>query len=402
MTSLQQSELWEITRQLISFNTVSSISNLEASQYLANYLEECGFTVKLLIDDIDGVQKASVVAWAGPETADGLIVSGHTDIVPFDGQPGWQSDPLVLKSDGQRLYGRGVTDMKVYLAQTLVAAKRLPLAKLKRPLMLIFTYDEEVAGQGSGRLVYDLAQLFHGYPLPKIALIGEPSGFEVFSAHKGFGAFDIVIHGKGGHSSLPDRGLNAIVNMGKVIQILQELNDELRQRISPENRQLFPENPASAFNCGVIQGGLAANMIAEVCRLNTSIRIAPGDDAEGILDQLRQRIDNEVAQVMKAIHPACDAHLENCIIAPPLSSPQDVPFCKLLSQVMGKPFERGAPFATDGGHFQKIGIYSYICGPGLLEEAHQPNESIPVENVVLGLERMEQVLTAWCVDGWDS
>src|SRR5436305_1938979 len=99
MTSLQQSELWEITRQLIGFNTVSSLSNLEAAQYLANYLDECGFTVHVLTDDVDGVPKASVVAWVGPESADGLIVSGHTDIVPFEGQPGWQSDPLVLKSD---------------------------------------------------------------------------------------------------------------------------------------------------------------------------------------------------------------------------------------------------------------------------------------------------------------
>ncbi len=402
MTSLQQSELWEVTRRLIGFNTVSAISNLEMAQYLADYLDVCGFSVKVLIDDVKGVQKASVVAWAGPETTDGLIVSGHTDIVPFDGQPGWRSDPLVLTGDGQRLYGRGVTDMKVYLAQALVGAKRLPLAKLKRPLMLIFTYDEEVAGQGSGRLVHDLARIFHDYPLPKIALIGEPSGFEVFSAHKGFGAFDIVVRGKGGHSSLPDRGLNAIVNMGKVIQILQELNEDFRQHITPENQQLFPENPASAFNCGMIHGGLAINMIAEVCRLTASIRIAPGDDAEVIFDRLRQRVDREVAQVMKAVHPDCGTQIEDCILTPALSSPLEVPFCKLLSQVMGKSFERGAPFATDGGHFQKLGIHSYICGPGLLEEAHQPNESIPVENVVLGLERMEQVLTAWCVDGWDS
>lgn len=398
MTSFQQSELWEITRQLISINTVSSLSNLEAAHYLANYLDQCGFTVHILTDIVEGVQKASVVAWRGPENIDGLIVSGHTDIVPFEGQPGWQSDPLVLKSDGQRLYGRGVTDMKVFLAQMLVAAKHLPLEKLKRPLVFIFTYDEEVAGQGSSRLIHALPQLFQHYPLPKIALIGEPSGFEVFPAHKGFATFDIVVHGKGGHSSLPDRGLNAITNMGRIIQIVQDLNNDLQQHISPENRKLFPENPATAFNPGIIQGGLAANMIAETCRLTTSIRIAPGDDAEGILDQLRTRVDKEVAQAMKAAHPSCDAHIEKCIIAPPLSSPQDAPFCQLLGQVMGKPVNQGAPFATDGGHFQKLGISSYICGPGLLSEAHQPNESIPIEHCVRGLEKLEQVLTAWCID----
>jgi acetylornithine deacetylase len=402
MTSFQQTELWEVTRQLIAFNTVSALSNLEAAHYLANYLDECGFTTHMLTDTIKGVEKASVVAWAGPASADGLIVSGHTDIVPFDGQPGWQSDPLVLKSDGQRLYGRGVTDMKVFLAQMLLTAKRLPLEQLTRPLVYIFTYDEEVAGQGSGNLVQVLPQLFTAIPLPKIALIGEPSGFEVFPAHKGFGAFDIVVHGKGGHSSLPDRGLNAIANMSHIIQILQETNADLQLHISPINRDLFPENPVSAFNLGVIHGGLAANMIAETCRLTVSLRIAPGDDAAALVARLGERIEREVAQPMKAISADCDARIEECIIAPPLSSPQDAPFGKLLSQIIGKPLDRGAPFATDGGHFQKLGIYSYVCGPGLLGEAHQPNESIPIDHCVLGLERLEQIVHAWCIDGWTA
>jgi acetylornithine deacetylase len=402
MTSFQQTELWEVTRQLIAFNTVSALSNLEASHYLAGYLDECGFTTHVLTDTIKGVQKASVVAWAGPESNDGLIVSGHTDIVPFDGQPGWQSDPLVLKSDGQRLYGRGVTDMKVFLAQMLLTAKRLPLEQLTRPLVYIFTYDEEVAGQGSSNLVQVLPQLFKNIPLPKIAMIGEPSGFEVFPAHKGFAAFDIVVHGKGGHSSLPDRGLNAIANMGHIIQILQETNADLQLHISPINRDLFPENPVSTFNLGVIHGGLAANMIAETCRLTVSLRIAPGDDAEALVARLGERIERDVALPMRAISANCDAHIEECIIAPPLSSPQDAPFGKLLSQIIGKPLDRGAPFATDGSHFQKLGIYSYVCGPGLLGEAHQPNESIPIDNCVHGLERLEQIVHAWCIDGWTA
>src|SRR6266487_894007 len=150
-THIQESELWEISRQLVGFNTVSAFSNVVAAEYLANYLEEGGFAVRLLTEEDHGVQKANVIAWAGPEVPDGLIISGHIDVVPFEGQPGWKTDPLVLQTDGQRIFGRGVSDMKVFLAQAMVAAKRHSLEALKRPLMFIFTYDEEIAGQGSAR-----------------------------------------------------------------------------------------------------------------------------------------------------------------------------------------------------------------------------------------------------------
>ena len=132
--SVEQSELWEISRQLVSFNTVSAYSNVDAAKYLANLLEDSGFMVQLLRETIQDVEKAMVLAWAGPKVPGGLIISGHIDVVPFDGQPGWTSDPLVMHTDGQRIFGRGVSDMKVFLAQAVLAAKRYPLNRLKRPL----------------------------------------------------------------------------------------------------------------------------------------------------------------------------------------------------------------------------------------------------------------------------
>ncbi|GHO49515.1 M20/M25/M40 family metallo-hydrolase [Ktedonospora formicarum] len=397
MAAQQRAELWELSRRLIGFNTVSALSNVEAANYLANYLEESGFQVKVVRDDVKGVTKASVVAWAGPRVERGLIISGHIDIVPFEGQPGWKSDPLEMISDDEKIYGRGVTDMKVFIAQAILAAKQGSLKRLQRPLMFIFTYDEEVAGQGSKRLVGQLPELLEGYLLPEVALIGEPTNFEIFPAHKGYGTFEVAVRGQGGHSSAADQGLNAIDRMSQVIQIIKEVGRDLKARITPDNRQLFPENPATAFNYGVIQGGLAANMIAETCQLTTSIRIAPGDNVDAIIDELRQRIESEIAKPMRQIAPECGVTLGDFISVPPLNSPANDPFCDVLASVMGRRGERGAPYATDGGQFQTLGIRSYICGPGLIEEAHQPNESLPLTSFHQGQERIANLIEAWCV-----
>ena len=398
---VQQSELWEVSRQLVSFNTVSTLSNVQAAEYLASMLEEQGYTVRVLKETVNNVEKANLVAWAGPEIPGGLIISGHMDVVPFERQPGWRSNPLELYMEGDTIFGRGVSDMKIFIAQAVLAAKRYPINQLKRPLMFIFTCDEELAGQGSSWLVRELPTLFANYPVPKVALIGEPTGYNIFPAHKGFAVFDITVHGIGGHSSDPSKGLNAIEKMGDVIQLLQEINNDLQKKVLPENIRLFPEAPSSVLNLGIIQGGLATNMIAETCHLTVSIRIAPGDDVEEIIKRIRERIEREIVPGMISAIPGksnVGITLQNMISTPGLRSPTDDAFCDLLCYIMGKPADRGAPYATDGGQFQQIGINSYICGPGLLEQAHQPNESISVSHFVSGQEKIEQVIYEWCVN----
>ncbi len=394
---LQQSELWEISQRLVAFNTVSALSNVEAVAYLANIFEDIGFTVKVLTESVQGVQKSTLLAWAGPAVPGGLILSGHTDIVPFEGQPGWTRDPLTLSIEGERLFGRGVSDMKVFLVQALLAAKKQPLHTLKRPLVYIYTCDEEVAGQGAGRIINVLPQLFADYPLPTVALIGEPTGFDIFPAHKGYAAFDLSVLGKGGHSSAPHKGVNAIEKMADVIALVKALNTELQERPSQENRQLFPDTPTSVLNCGIITGGLAPNMIAESCRLTVSIRVAPGDSVDELVVRLRERVEHEVVPAIRTIAPDGGVWIENVVTTPPLRSPTDNAFCELLCRVMERRADRGAPFATDGGQLQRLGIKSYICGPGLLEEAHQPNESMPVANFVIGVEKLERVIHHWCI-----
>jgi acetylornithine deacetylase len=387
---LHQSELWEITRRLVSFDTVSARSNLAAANYLADLLAQSGFAVQLYRETIEGVEKGTVIAWIGPATSDGLIISGHTDVVPFEGQPGWRSDPLVLQNDDQNVFGRGVADMKAFLAQAIVAARQVSSTKLKRPLVFIFTCDEEIAMEGAGRLIKVLPQFFKDYPLPTLALIGEPTGFEVFPAHKGSILFDIVVHGRGGHSSVPERGINAITNMAHVILSLQELHAELQQHPTLENQRLFPESPNSTINFGVIEGGLATNMIAETARLRIGVRLTPGDDAEKLLDRVHEKIEG-------VVEAGCSVAIKNHKMIPPMSSPVAGPFPTLLSQVMERRIEQGVPFATDAGYFQQLGIQSYICGPGLLSEAHQPNESLSLKHFVGGVEKLARVIEGWCL-----
>ena len=394
---IQRTELWEVASKLVSFDTVSAHSNMEAVEFIANYAQEAGLHVRVLQDDIEGVKKGSVIAWTGPAVENGLILSGHTDVVPFAEQPGWRYDPLKMQLDGERIYGRGVSDMKVFLAQALVAAKRQKLEQLKRPLVFLLTYDEEVAGQGSGRLVKQLPEAFKEVPLPKVALIGEPTDFEIFPAHKGYASFDIRVHGKAGHSSVPSAGLNAIATMAEVIRIIQETDHELELRTTPENKDLFPECAYSSFNLGTIHGGLAPNMIAENCRLAVSLRVTPGDDFQQILTHLRSRFDQEITPAMRTKGPDCGIYIENTIMTPPLKSPPESPFASLLSEVMERPVNKGAPFATDGGQFAALGIQSYICGPGALAEAHQPNESLAIANFLSGQERLEQIIQRCCL-----
>ncbi len=250
-----RTELWDILGRLVSFDTVSKKSNLPAAAYAADLLRDAGFAIDSVTETIDGVEKTNLVAWAGPHASDGLIVSGHLDVVPFEGQSNWNTDPLSVWSDGERICGRGVSDMKGFLAQVIFLARRLPCSRFTRPLVLILTCDEELACQGSARLIRRFPSLLGGRPLPCAALIGEPTNFEIYPAHKGYTTFDVYVRGKGGHSSVPGQGLNAITWMADVVQVIREHNLRLRSEASRENEELFPECPYADINPAVIMGG---------------------------------------------------------------------------------------------------------------------------------------------------
>ena len=384
--------LLEICRRLVAFDTVSTASNVACAEYLADLLDDAGWQVRLHREQAPGADKASLVAWTGPPVAGGLALSGHMDVVPHADQPGWTRDPLALGSDGERIYGRGVADMKAFLAQCIVLARELDRSRLVRPLVLLFTCDEDTGCLGAARLVPHLRGLLGEVPLPGECLIGEPTGFEVFIAHKGHVRLTVRIDGRGGHSSRPDLGTNAIAAMAEAAAELNLLEQELLGRTTPEDRLLFPEFPAAAINLGLIAGGTADNMIADRCELTIGLRPLPGDDPV----ELVREVEHRMREAVRRRFPAAELSLVERGITPAMSSPPDGRLAQTLAELTGCGHLRGAPFATDGGRFEAVGLHSVICGPGELEQAHRPDESLPVAHLRRGAELIRDVVARLC------
>ncbi len=221
-------ELLELTRRLIACDTTSALTNLPAIDLLADWLDSRGFRTRRQSWESAGVAKANLVAFAGPPVPGGLIVSGHTDTVPWQEQPGWDRDALVLEVNDERVYGRGSSDMKVFLAQAAIAASEVGVARLVRPLVLAFSADEEVGCLGAERLAPALAELLGELPLPTLCWIGEPTSWEIHHAHKSFAAFDVRVRGRGGHSGLPQLGVNAIGAAAAVLGRDRPLSERAR------------------------------------------------------------------------------------------------------------------------------------------------------------------------------
>jgi acetylornithine deacetylase len=388
--------LREIASRLISFDTVSTKSNVEAMEYLGSHLDSHGFSTSFHRTDVSGVPKVNLVACAGPPEPNGLIISGHVDVVPFHGQPGWQRDPLRLEIEDDRVYGRGASDMKIFLAQCVDAAAQLDLTALKRPLVFIFTSDEEIGCRGAERMLPALPDLLGVIPQPRLAWIGEPTSYQVFHTHKGVAIFNVTVHGQGGHSSIPEQGVNAIAVAGKVIEVIGRYQAELRQRRSATFADLFPESPYTTLNFGGIHGGSAANMIAEQCTIQISYRPLPDGDPLEAYREIRQRL--QALDLHDHGSPQRLACLEigEPFIVPPLLSPRHTPLEKALFARLSQHTSGGAPFATDGCQFARADIASLICGPGDLDQAHQPNESIRRETFENGSRVILDVVHTLC------
>lgn len=362
--------------RLVSFDTVSHRTDEPAAAFVANELDRMGFRVRLHTDVVGGVRKLSVVASLGPPENDGLILSGHLDIVPFAGQPGWNREPLRLTPDGDRLYGRGTSDMKGFVAACLAAARRLEADSLARPLAFVFTCDEEIGCLGAERLAPALASLLGEIPLPRLCWIGEPTSWRVACAHKGIVQLDVRARGRGGHSSLPEAGVNAIALAARAVAAIGELQAELRANPDEKWRETFPDAPYATFNFGTIAGGTAANVIAEECRLRVSYRPLPGEDALAPYDAVCERIARLDPRDFGSPGLRGELEVGPAFVVPGLRTPRGSALEDALLAELGETTVGGAPFCTDGGRLAAVGIDSLVCGPGELAQAHQPNESI--------------------------
>jgi len=386
--------LVDLSRRLVAIDTTSAKSNRPLVDVLADRLDAHGFRVRLQAWQADGVDKANLVAIGGPAEEGGLIVSGHTDTVPFERQPGWTRDPLALEIGDERVYGRGTTDMKVFIAQAVEAARTIDRARLRRPLAFVFTADEEVGCLGAARLAPELAALLDGAPLPKCCWIGEPTSWQIYHAHKSYAVFDVHVRGRGGHSGLPEAGISAIGAAGAVLGEIGLYQQELRARPSAAFAEVFPDAPFTTVNFGTIAGGSAANMIAEECVLRVSTRGLPDGDPLDAYREIQRRLREIEARDFATASGRAEISLGEPLAVPALHAPRGTALERALLAELGERPVRGALLGADGCRWQSLGVASLICGPGDFAEAHQPDESLSREAFETGAERIRSVVSS--------
>jgi acetylornithine deacetylase len=370
------SYLDEVLARLIAFDTVSTNSDVPAMEYLADQLDQHGLKTALHKSEIAHVAQANLVAWLGPPEPDGLIISGHLDTVPFAGQPGWTREPLRLEFAGDRLFGRGVTDMKGFLAQCVAVARELDPGRLRKPVVFLFTASEEIGGLGARAVAPALPDLLGDVPCPSLAWIGEPTSFAIHAAHKSASFLEIRVRGRGGHSGAPHKGVNAIAVMGKVIEVIGKLQEERGRSVNPGFLSMFPDSPHDVMNFGTIRGGVAENMIAEECIMRVSYRSLPGVAGTALRDEITRRCAAIDTHDYASSDHRAEIEVGEAKVMPAMAARRGTPLEKVLCEVTGATEVSGAPFCTDGGWLVDAGISSLICGPGEYAQAHQPDESI--------------------------
>lgn len=352
----------ELLQKLIAFPTVSAESNRALIDYLGEFLTPLGFHTQVFPSP-DG-RKANLLARIGPEKAGGLMLAGHTDVVPVEGQA-WHSDPFQLVEKEGRLFGRGTSDMKGFLALALKIAQEIETPKLIAPLYLAFTYDEEVGCWGAKQLI---APLKEQNVQPQFVLIGEPTGMEVVTAHKGVRLIATQVKGRAAHSSRPDLGANAIVFAAELIRRLAE--------IIPDREDKAFSPPVSTYNVGTIRGGSAVNIIAEHCEFLWEVRPLPGVDAAQIHARWEQ-----LARSLAAQKPPIQVTHRLEAEVPALAEEVNQKAAALVKTLLGKPENATAPFVTEAGLYQQAAIPAVVCGPGRVEQAHQPDEYVSVQEM---------------------
>ena len=361
----------DMIRTLVAFDTTSRESNLALIDFVRSWLDDHGIKSELVFDAAK--RKANLYATIGPDDRPGIMLSGHSDVVPVDGQK-WQSEPFAVAERDGRLYGRGTSDMKSFIAVMLALVPEFVAAKAPTPVHLALTYDEEVGCIGVRGLI---ARLDHLPVRPKLCIIGEPTLMQPVVAHKGKRSLRCRVAGHESHSALAHLGVNAV-------EIAAELVTEIR-RIARQKREGGPFDdgftpPYTTVHTGTIAGGTALNIVPRDCRFDFEIRHLPGDDADAITATLRQRAAALMPE-MRGVSEAAGIAFEEWNAIPALSTPADSEVVALARALTGANSVGKVSFGTEGGLYQQAGIPTVICGPGSIEQAHRPDEWIALDQV---------------------
>lgn len=364
----------EVLAELIGYPTISSEGNLELIAHLTQRLGAIGAACRMTTNE-DGT-KANLFATIGPEVDGGIVLSGHTDVVPVEGQD-WSSDPFVARDEEGLIYGRGACDMKGFLACVLALAPRFAEVELARPLHLAFTYDEEVGCLGARVM---LEALVESGPKPAACIIGEPTEMKVITAHKGKLSTRCRVRGLEAHSSLAPKGVNAIDAAARVIARLAEMA-ERKAAEGPFDADY--DVPHTTVHTGLIQGGTQLNIVPGGCSFEFEFRNLPEDDPEALLAEVKAYAHEEIEPAMKAIAPDAGFAWQEMSSFPGLETPPDAEVVALAKALSGGNTTAKVAFGTEAGLFHDSGIPAVVCGPGSIEQAHKPDEYVSLEQVAL-------------------
>ena len=374
----------ELLEQLIGFATVSWDSNIELIDFIRHYLAELGVESELFYNPER--TKANLFATIGPRDRGGVVLAGHTDVVPVDGQA-WTSEPFRLTERDGRLYGRGTADMKGFIASVLAAVPVFLKRTLKLPIHLAFSYDEEVGCLGVRSMLAELEKR----PLtPRMCLIGEPTELKPVLGHKGKLAMRCQVKGAACHSAYAPNGVNAIEYAARLIGRLGEIGVQLAQ---PEHHDRRFDPPFSTVQTGLIKGGRALNIVPAECEFDFEVRTLPGFDAYEVANELQTFADVELLPRMRSVQPNTGIRLQPLSAYPGLATPPDSEVARLLALLSGSTEFGTVAFGTEGGLFDQAGIPTVVCGPGSMDQGHKADEFITLEQ----LTRCDEMLARLCL-----
>lgn len=362
----------ELLETLVGFDTTSAKSNMALIDWVRTYLDGHGIA-STLVPNEDGT-KANLWATVGPAREGGVCLSGHTDVVPVDGQP-WDTDPFTLTRKDDRLYGRGTCDMKAFPATALALLPEMLARPLARPIHFAFSYDEEVGCLGAPSMI---AEIGRSLPRPSVVIIGEPTDMKVVSAHKGMWFFRTIVTGKEAHSSQTHRGVSAVMTGARLIAKLDEMAKARAAAADPDCK-FVP--PYTTIHVGTVQGGTAANIISRRCEFVCDVRNLPDDFPEDIQREYEAWIEAEILPEMHAVDPNTHIDVTTENVVPGLREDLDSEAETLVRQLTGDNDVTYVPYGTEAGQFQSAGMAAVVCGPGSIDQAHQPNEYVEIDQI---------------------
>ncbi len=362
----------EMLRKLIAFPTVSRDSNLSLIHYVRDFLKPYDADVRLTYDDEK--RKANLFATLGPRGEPGIALSGHTDVVPTEGQA-WDTDPFEMVEKDGRLYGRGTSDMKGFIACVLALVPEFAERGLKTPLHLAFSYDEEVGCLGVRRLIADMMR---SGVRPNACIVGEPTGMRPVISHKGKKGFRCSVRGLAGHSAYAPHGVNAVEYAAEAIAFLKNLARRHRDQ-GPYDRGF--DIAHTTVHTGVIHGGTALNVIPHNCTFDFEFRHLPVDDPDRLLHEFRDYVRTRLEPEMRAVHAAAGFVIEPLSAIPVLDTGPEAEVVALAQELSGSSEIGKVSFGTEASQFHQAGIPTVVCGPGSIAQAHKPNEYVSLDQI---------------------